>query len=223
MCNNSLFRKRCFVLAIAATMLASTQTATSGEICENNGFNVCQQPSSTLTTNNQGINTGTGSVTTTNVTASGTVSGTTISGATGNITTVNATDLNATGSLDVTGATTLNGGLDMAGNPITNLAPGIDPGDAVNMSQLSSVRSRVNRVEDEATKGISIANAMEVFLPDPDKVFRVTVGAGFYDDEQAVGITGAGRVHESTALFFGVGSDVEFDEVGGKVGVSFQW
>ena len=212
--NNSLFQKRRFLLAIAATMLAFTQTATSGEICENNGLNNCQQPLSTLTTNNQGINTGTGSVTTTDLNATGTATVGTLA------VTNNAT---VTGSLNVTGAITPNGGLDMAGNPITNLAPGIDPGDAVNMSQLSSVRSRVDRVEDEATKGISIANAMEVFLPDPDKVFRVTVGAGFYDNEQAVGITGAGRVHESTALFFGVGSDVEFDEVGGKVGVSFQW
>ena len=42
-------------------------------------------------------------------------------------------------------------------------------------------------------------------------------------DESAVGITGAGRVTENVALYFGVASDIDGDEVGGKVGMSYQW
>ena len=196
-----VLRKNSFVLAVTATILAFTQSATAGEICENDGFNVCQSPTSTLTTNNQGINTGTGSTTTTNVTAGGT--------------------------LGVTGVSTLSGGLDVGGNPITNVAPGVAATDAVTVSQLSSaqgsVRGSIDALERKAMKGIAISDAMEVFMPDPEMMFRVTASAGFYDSEQALGITGAGRITKNVALFGGAAADVQFDRVAGKAGVSFQW
>ena len=200
-----VLRKNSFVLAVTATILAFTQSATAGEICENDGFNVCQSPTSTLTTNNQGINTGTGSTTTTNVTAGGT--------------------------LGVTGASTLSGGLDVGGNPITNVAPGVAATDAVNVSQLSSALSSaqgstqgsIDTLESRAMKGIAISNAMEMFMPDPGMAFRVTTAVGFYDSEQALGIAATGRITENIGLFGGVAADVQFDQVGGKTGITFQW
>jgi len=62
-----------------------------------------------------------------------------------------------------------------------------------------------------------------VMLPDPGKSFRLNATAGFYGDAQAIGVAGAGRLTARTALYFGVGSDTEGDEAGGKVGASFQW
>jgi hypothetical protein len=64
---------------------------------------------------------------------------------------------------------------------------------------------------------------MEIFLPDPGRKFRVNFGIGFYKDQAALGLTGAGRVTEDVGLYFGVGSDASFDDVGGKAGVSLQW
>ena len=197
----SFVRKNSFVLAVTATILAFTQSATAGEICENDGFNVCQSPTSTLTTNNQGINTGTGSTTTTNVTAGGT--------------------------LGVTGASTLSGGLDVGGNPITNVAPGVAATDAATVSQLfsaqGSTQGSIDTLEDKAMKGIAISNAMEMFMPDPGMAFRVTTTVGFYDSEQALGIAATGRITENIGLFGGVAADVQFDQVGGKTGITFQW
>ena len=110
--------------------------------------------------------------------------------------------------------------LDMGGNQINNLADGIAPMDAVNRRQLDRVE---DHLQDYAAKAAATAMAMDVFLPDPGKKFRVNVGGGFYDSESAVGITGAGRITENVALYFGVASDVDGDEVGAKVGMSFQW
>ncbi len=72
-------------------------------------------------------------------------------------------------------------------------------------------------------KGIATAMAMDVLLPDPGRKFRVNVGGGFYDGESAIGITGAGRVNENVALYFGLGTDIDGDEVAAKVGASYQW
>ncbi|MEH6604175.1 MAG: YadA C-terminal domain-containing protein [Pseudomonadales bacterium] len=110
---------------------------------------------------------------------------------------------------------------------------GVNAGEiSANASAISSNTGRIEDLEDEvdmneetASRGIAIANAMETFLPDPGKKFRLNVGGGFYNSESAIGITGAGRVGKKgdTALYIGVGSDIDGEEIGGKVGVSFQW
>jgi autotransporter adhesin len=110
---------------------------------------------------------------------------------------------------------------------IHNLANGTDAFDAVNKSQLDAMyQASYNQnqaTRDEAFRGIAISNAMEVFLPDPGRKFRLNFGMGFYKDEAALGLTGSGRFGEDVGLYFGVGSDASFDDVGGKAGVSFQW
>jgi autotransporter adhesin len=109
-----------------------------------------------------------------------------------------------------------NGEFNVGNRRITGIADGISEGDAVNVRQF-------NLLEEKAHRGIAIANAMEVFLPDPGKSFRLNIGGGYYGNQGAVGLTGAGRITEDTSIYIGVGSDVDGEEVGGKIGVSFQW
>jgi UDP-3-O-[3-hydroxymyristoyl] glucosamine N-acyltransferase len=137
---------------------------------------------------------------------------------------------NVGSNLDVGGNTYLGGQLHVAGpkpnksssqvafggNRLENIGKGKASTDAVNVGQLEGV-------EDEARRGIAIANALNVILPDPGRDFRLTAGGGFFAGETALGVTGAGRVNDDVALYFGIGSDTNFEEVGGNVGVSYQW
>ncbi|MCP4741150.1 MAG: hypothetical protein GY871_02810, partial [Actinomycetales bacterium] len=118
--------------------------------------------------------------------------------------------------------------------PVHGIADGQLDTDAVNKGQLNAVASEVSdvasalsselsSVEHDAYRGIAISNAMEVFLPDPGKTFRVNLGVGYFKKKAALGLTGSGMIAESTGLYLGVGSDTSFNEVGGKAGISFQW
>ena len=100
--------------------------------------------------------------------------------------------------------------------PVHGVAAGKAATDAVNVGQLEDM-------EDEAYRGIAISNAMDVFLPDPGKKFRLNMGVGYYKDQTALGLTGSGRITENIGLYIGAASDSAFKEVGGKAGVSFQW
>jgi hypothetical protein len=110
---------------------------------------------------------------------------------------------------------------------IHNVANGTSALDAVNKSQLDALyaasSNQLQAAREEAARGVAISNAMEVFLPDPGKRFRINVGMGYYKNESALGITGSGRVGEDVGLYFGLGGDTSFEDVGGKAGVSLQW
>ena len=113
------------------------------------------------------------------------------------------------------------------GVQIHNVANGTHALDAVNKSQLDAMYeasyTQNQTTREEAFRGLAISNALEVFLPDPGRKFRLNVGMGFHKDQAALGLTGAGRVREDVGIYFGVGSDASFDDVGGKAGVSLQW
>ena len=99
---------------------------------------------------------------------------------------------------------------------ITNVDDPVNPTDAVNLRTLNDVRA-------EALKGVAIAQAMETFLPDPDKRYRLTVGAGYYKRFGAIGVTGSGFLDEKgTALYFGVGA-ADDSTWSAKAGVSWQF
>jgi len=105
-----------------------------------------------------------------------------------------------------------------AWNPrrVTNVDDPVNPTDAVNLRTLNDVR-------DEARKGIAIASAMETFMPDPDKRYRITAGAGYFKGEGAIGVTGSGFLDENgTALYFGVGA-ADDSTWSAKAGVSWQF
>jgi len=106
---------------------------------------------------------------------------------------------------------------------VHGIAAGTAETDAANVGQLAAIKDRVEVIEQDAYRGIAISNAMEVFLPDPGKNFRLNLGMGYYKDQTALGVTGSGRLTEDIGLYLGAGSDSSFKEVGGKAGVSFQW
>ena len=106
---------------------------------------------------------------------------------------------------------------------VHGIAAGKAETDAVNVGQLAAINDRVAANEGHAYRGIAISNAMEVFLPDPGKKFRLNLGMGYYKDQTALGVTGSGRLPDDIGLYLGAGSDSSFKEVGGKAGVSFQW
>ena len=107
-------------------------------------------------------------------------------------------------------------GTNFGGNRLQNIGDGVAPFDAVNRRQLDAV-------QEEARRGVAIAAALDTSLPDPGRNFRVNVGGGYYNGESAIGITGAGRINDQVALYFGLGSDTGFNETAAKVGVSYQW
>src|SRR3546814_17514245 len=75
---------------------------------------------------------------------------------------------------------------------IVNLAPGIDPTDAVNVSQLTDLRYDLHRslqdVRDEANAGVAAAIAMEAA---PYVPWHITyaIGSGYYVIQGAIGVT----------------------------------
>jgi hypothetical protein len=119
-------------------------------------------------------------------------------------------------SLTVRGKTSI----DLGGNRVQGVGIAQDRYDAVNLLQMNSMR---DDLRDEYRRGIAIASAMDVVLPDPGKQFRVNVGGGYFNGQTAIGMTGSGRVNDDVALYFGIGSDTGFNETVGKVGVSYQW
>jgi hypothetical protein len=110
---------------------------------------------------------------------------------------------------------------------IHNLADGTAALDAVNKRQLDAMyaaaSSQIQAARDDALRGVAISNAMEVFLPDPGKRFRLNFGMGYYKSASAIAITGSGRITEDIGIYLGVGSDTALEDVGGKAGLSLQW
>jgi autotransporter adhesin len=107
---------------------------------------------------------------------------------------------------------------------ITNVAPGIDGTDAVNMDQYNWLSSEVGDNHDTAMAGIAISNAMATVLPREGKHFAMRVGGGFYGGSEAIGITAAGRVNNNISIDAGFGASTSTQsEYGGKIGVTYEW
>ena len=139
-------------------------------------------------------------------------------------------EASATSSQKGASVASSHGGSTGAPVQLHGVAAGTAETDAANVGQLSAIKDqlsanedRVQVIEQDAYRGIAIANAMEVFLPDPGRQFRLNFGMGYYKDQAAMGVTGSGRLTDDIGLYIGAGSDSSFKEVGGKAGVSFQW
>src|SRR3546814_10343334 len=80
---------------------------------------------------------------------------------------------------------------------IVNLAPGIDPTDAVNVSQLTDQRYDLHRslqdVRDEANAGVAAAIAMEAAPYVPGHI-TYAIGSGYYVNQGAIGEMGRAHV-----------------------------
>ena len=81
---------------------------------------------------------------------------------------------------------------------ITNVAPGINPTDAVNLSQLQSVQGNVNDVARRSYSGIAAATALAMIPEvDPGKTLSVGFGSGNYQGYSAVAFGFTARVAEN--------------------------
>lgn len=92
-----------------------------------------------------------------------------------------------------------------------------------NTNAISDNSGRIQTNHKTAMQGIAVSMATKVILPDPGKKFRVNMGMASFNGESAIGITGAGRLNNSTALYFGLGTDLKGNNTGTQAGVSYQW
>ncbi|WP_143538933.1 YadA family autotransporter adhesin [Rodentibacter ratti] len=132
-------------------------------------------------------------------------------------------------TLNENGGTTIKGGdVNVDGNKITNVKAGTEPTDAVNVSQLrnniTNVNNRINKVSKEARGGIAGANAAaglpQVYLPGKS---MVAASAGTFKGENAFAV-GYSRASDNGKLILKLqGNANSQGDVGGSVGVGYQW
>lgn len=141
------------------------------------------------------------------------------------------------------GNTTINSnGIDNGGNRITNIAEGVDPTDAVSVSQLDTIDREINGelvtidrnvdslgyriddVEDDANAGISAAMAMSS-LPQAYIAGKSMVGGGIasYNGESAVAI-GVSRVSDNGRWVMKINGTADTQgNAGGAIGAGFHF
>ena len=106
---------------------------------------------------------------------------------------------------------------------ITNVAPGMNPTDAVNMSQLGAVQSNMNQVARMAYSGIAGAAALTMIPEvDPGKTLSVGIGTAGYQGYQAMAVGFSARITNNLKVKGGVA----INGAGGSTygaGASYQW
>jgi hypothetical protein len=152
------------------------------------GLNVGGQTTTNGINNNGAINT-----TTLNVTGQTNTNGIIN---TGNI--VNSGAI-STATLTTTGNASIGGTLNMNGNRIQNVANGVAPGDAVNVSQLQASQSRITgQLQDSQkllSRGVAATVAMaNIPIVDEGKTVSFGVGVGHYNGENGLSIGASYRV-----------------------------
>ncbi|PNK60986.1 YadA-like family protein [Psychrobacter sp. FDAARGOS_221] len=119
-------------------------------------------------------------------------------------------------------------GLNNGGNTITNLAPGIKPTDAVNVSQLSDLgyklSNKIDDIEDDANAGVSSAMAMaalpQAYLPGKS---MLTGGMASYNGEAAVAV-GLSKLSDNGRWVFKISGSADTEgNAGGAVGAGFHF
>nr|WP_329956648.1 YadA-like family protein [Collimonas humicola] len=106
---------------------------------------------------------------------------------------------------------------------ITNVAAGVNPTDAVNVSQLNAVQNQVGDVQRIAYSGVAMAGAL-AGLPQVDygKTFALGAGIGSYAGYTALAIGASARVNPSTVIKFGV-STTSGTRTLINAGVGYSW
>ncbi|MDR5877124.1 YadA-like family protein [Caballeronia sp. LZ032] len=106
---------------------------------------------------------------------------------------------------------------------VTNVAPGVNGTDAVNMNQLGAVQNSVNTVARQAFAGVAAAMAMPNLTPSAPGKTVVAVGVGNYKGYTAVGLGGTYRSENNRWLVNGAASITPHGDTGvrGQVGYEF--
>ncbi|MCK3657427.1 hypothetical protein A4G18_01490 [Pasteurellaceae bacterium Pebbles2] len=121
-----------------------------------------------------------------------------------------------------------NNGINAGGKRITNVAPGVAPTDAVNVSQLEDkiggVNGRINKVDKKLRAGIAGTNAAatlpQVYIPGKS---MVAAAAGTYRGESAIAV-GYSRASDNGKLILKLqGNTNSRGDTGAGVGVGYQW
>ena len=142
------------------------------------------------------------------------------------ISTIDNVDHNSVTTNDLT--VNKGGNIDMGGNQIHNVKAGTKDTDAVNVSQLKQsigdVHKRINKVGKEARGGIAGANAAaglpQVYIPGKS---MVAASAGTFKGESAVAV-GYSRSSDNGKVIFKLQGNANTQgDVGGSVGVGYQW
>nr|WP_301280510.1 YadA-like family protein [Collimonas arenae] len=105
---------------------------------------------------------------------------------------------------------------------ITNVAPGINPTDAVNVSQLTNVQNQVGNVQRIAYSGVAMAGALSG-LPqvEPGKIFSLGAGLGNYAGYTALAIGMSARLGQNTIVKMGVSATSSGTLI--NAGVGYSW
>ncbi|MFX1739725.1 YadA family autotransporter adhesin [Paraburkholderia kururiensis] len=119
-------------------------------------------------------------------------------------------------------ANTVSVGSQGAERRITNVAPGVNPTDAVNVSQLQGVQQSITNIARKAYGGVAAATALSM-IPDVDagKSIAVGVGGASFQGYGAVALGFTARITNNLKLRGGVGSSSAGYSFGG--GISYQW
>ncbi|UNK05281.1 YadA-like family protein [Psychrobacter raelei] len=119
-------------------------------------------------------------------------------------------------------------GLNNGGNRLTNVGPGVDPMDAVNVNQLNNLgyklSSKIDDVEDDANAGVSSAMAMaalpQAYIPGKS---MVTGGMASYNGQGAVAI-GLSKLSDNGRWVFKISGSADTEgNGGGAVGAGFHF
>jgi hypothetical protein len=106
---------------------------------------------------------------------------------------------------------------------ITNVAAGVNPTDAVNVSQLNQVASQVGDVQRMAYSGVAMAGAL-AGLPQVEagKTFALGAGIGSYAGYTALAIGASAHVSRDTVVKFGV-STTSGSRTLINAGIGYSW
>ncbi|MGY6072805.1 YadA-like family protein [Actinobacillus pleuropneumoniae] len=154
----------------------------------------------------------------------------TVNANTVNANTVKAGDttINSDGVTIKDGPSVTKSGINAAGNRITNVKAGQADTDAVNVSQLKGavghVNQRINKVNKELRAGIAGANAAaglpQAYIPGKS---MMAVAAGTYKNESALAV-GYSRSSDNGKVILKLqGNANTRGDLGGSVGVGYQW
>ena len=105
---------------------------------------------------------------------------------------------------------------------ITNVAPGVNPTDAVNVAQLTTVQNFAYRTARYAYSGIAGATALSMIPPiEPGKHFSLGVGFGDYRGYGSFAIGATGRINEYLTVKGGV--SITNNDPAFGVGAAVSW
>ncbi|WP_196482246.1 YadA family autotransporter adhesin, partial [Burkholderia vietnamiensis] len=105
---------------------------------------------------------------------------------------------------------------------ITNVAPGVNPTDAVNMSQLGGVQQSITDTARAAYSGVAAATALTM-IPnvDPDKRVAIGIGGATYKGYGAAALGVSVRINKNLAVRVGAGISAAGQTYG--VGMTYRW